>query len=208
MKRSGHEKHGERYATVITDNRGNASCLRSSMRDREQLLFAACVDIDVDDASRNIAEYKKFAVVIFIQESEVEVIPSSWLVDKNGVKWHFSRSLNAVNKLIRKRNSPGEDWNTIPIRILGFSMFFISSRNLPQPAPPIPQSIPPTPQPVPPSPREGNTVITISAAALKFPNVAKEDLADKFDRVLATATDWDSGSRINKSQLTIWSALD
>ncbi|GBM50666.1 hypothetical protein AVEN_45942-1 [Araneus ventricosus] len=37
-----------RYATVITDERG------SSMRDREQLLFAARVDIDVYDASGNI----------------------------------------------------------------------------------------------------------------------------------------------------------
>ncbi|GBM88389.1 hypothetical protein AVEN_149445-1 [Araneus ventricosus] len=121
------KKHGERYATVITDDRGNASCLRSTIRDPEQLLFAARVDIDVYDASGNIAEYKKYSVVIFIQESEVEVIASSWLVDKNGVKWHCSRSLNAVNKLIRKRNSPGEDWNTIPIRILGFSKSFRSA---------------------------------------------------------------------------------
>ncbi|GBO13317.1 hypothetical protein AVEN_136510-1, partial [Araneus ventricosus] len=30
------KKHGERYATVITDDRGNVSRLRSSMRDREQ----------------------------------------------------------------------------------------------------------------------------------------------------------------------------
>ncbi|GBO25988.1 hypothetical protein AVEN_8786-1 [Araneus ventricosus] len=50
------KKHGERYATVITDNRGNAACLRSSMRDREQLLFAARVDIDVYDASGNIVQ--------------------------------------------------------------------------------------------------------------------------------------------------------
>ncbi|GBM27892.1 hypothetical protein AVEN_256689-1 [Araneus ventricosus] len=48
------KKHGERYATAITDDRGNASRLRSSMRDREQLLFAARVDIDVYDASGNI----------------------------------------------------------------------------------------------------------------------------------------------------------
>ncbi|GBM93658.1 hypothetical protein AVEN_132442-1 [Araneus ventricosus] len=47
-------KHGERYATVITDDRGNASRLRSLMRDREQLLFAARVDIDVCDAPGNI----------------------------------------------------------------------------------------------------------------------------------------------------------
>ncbi|GBN11675.1 hypothetical protein AVEN_172705-1, partial [Araneus ventricosus] len=47
-------KHGERYATVITDGRGNASRLRSSMHDREQLLIAACVDIEVYDASGNI----------------------------------------------------------------------------------------------------------------------------------------------------------
>ncbi|GBM89794.1 hypothetical protein AVEN_175374-1 [Araneus ventricosus] len=48
------KKHGERYATVITDDRGNASHLRLSMRDREQLLFAARVDIDVYDASGNV----------------------------------------------------------------------------------------------------------------------------------------------------------
>ncbi|GBN69903.1 hypothetical protein AVEN_62902-1 [Araneus ventricosus] len=48
------KKHGERYATVITDDRGNAARLRSSMRDREQLLFAARVDIDVYDTSGNI----------------------------------------------------------------------------------------------------------------------------------------------------------
>ncbi|GBL83123.1 hypothetical protein AVEN_68984-1 [Araneus ventricosus] len=48
------KKHGERYATVITDDPGNAGRLRSSMRDREKLLFAACVDIDVYDASGNI----------------------------------------------------------------------------------------------------------------------------------------------------------
>ncbi|GBM56298.1 hypothetical protein AVEN_125054-1 [Araneus ventricosus] len=44
------KKHGERYATVITD----AARLLSSMRDREQLLFAARVDIDVYDTSGNI----------------------------------------------------------------------------------------------------------------------------------------------------------
>ncbi|GBL73930.1 hypothetical protein AVEN_230867-1 [Araneus ventricosus] len=49
---------------------------------------------------------------------------------------------------------------------------------------------------------------TETAAALKFPDAAKEDLADKFGRVLATAPDWDGGSRINKSQLTNWSTLD
>ncbi|GBL88074.1 hypothetical protein AVEN_61116-1, partial [Araneus ventricosus] len=48
------KKYGERYATAITDDRGNASRLRSSMHDREQLLFAARVDIDVYDASGNI----------------------------------------------------------------------------------------------------------------------------------------------------------
>ncbi|GBM20818.1 hypothetical protein AVEN_108263-1 [Araneus ventricosus] len=48
------KKHGERYATAITDDRGNASRLRSSMHDREQLLFAARVDIDVYGASGNI----------------------------------------------------------------------------------------------------------------------------------------------------------
>ncbi|GBM53232.1 hypothetical protein AVEN_14248-1 [Araneus ventricosus] len=45
------KKHEERYATVIADDRGNAARLRSSMRDREQLLFAARVDIDVNDVS-------------------------------------------------------------------------------------------------------------------------------------------------------------
>ncbi|GBM74374.1 hypothetical protein AVEN_199255-1 [Araneus ventricosus] len=48
------KKHGERYATVFTDGWGNAARLRSSMRDLEQLLFAARVDIDVYDASGNI----------------------------------------------------------------------------------------------------------------------------------------------------------
>ncbi|GBM23841.1 hypothetical protein AVEN_91168-1 [Araneus ventricosus] len=47
------KKHGGKYATAITDDRGNASRLRSSMHDREQLLFAARVDIDVYDASGN-----------------------------------------------------------------------------------------------------------------------------------------------------------
>ncbi|GBM03153.1 hypothetical protein AVEN_70578-1 [Araneus ventricosus] len=54
MSQSRWKKHGERYATVITDDRGNAARLRSSMCDREQLLFAALVDIDVYDASGNI----------------------------------------------------------------------------------------------------------------------------------------------------------
>ncbi|GBN25397.1 hypothetical protein AVEN_123049-1 [Araneus ventricosus] len=76
----------------------------------------------------------------------------------------------------------------------------ISSRNFPQPAPPTPQLIPPTPQPVPPTPREGNTAMTMYAA--------KEDLTNKFRRVLATAQDWDSGFRTNKSKLTNWSTLD
>ncbi|GBM12561.1 hypothetical protein AVEN_188722-1 [Araneus ventricosus] len=48
----------------------------------------------------------------------------------------------------------------------------------------------------------------LAAAALKFPDAAKEDLADKFGRVLPTAPDWDGGSRINKSQLINWSTLD
>ncbi|GBN92912.1 hypothetical protein AVEN_15731-1 [Araneus ventricosus] len=47
-------KYGERYATVITDDRGNASRLQSSMHNQEQLRFVACVDIDVYDASGNI----------------------------------------------------------------------------------------------------------------------------------------------------------
>ncbi|GBO33799.1 hypothetical protein AVEN_96285-1 [Araneus ventricosus] len=44
----------ERYATVVTDDQGNTSRVQSSMRDREQLLFAARVDIDVYDVSGNI----------------------------------------------------------------------------------------------------------------------------------------------------------
>ncbi|GBM16213.1 hypothetical protein AVEN_126468-1 [Araneus ventricosus] len=42
------KKYGERYANAISDDRG------TSMRDREQLLFAARVNIDVYDASGNI----------------------------------------------------------------------------------------------------------------------------------------------------------
>ncbi|GBO17115.1 hypothetical protein AVEN_38927-1 [Araneus ventricosus] len=57
------DKHRERYATIITDDRGNDSRLRSSMRDREQLLFAARVDIDVYDASRNIAGISEFTML-------------------------------------------------------------------------------------------------------------------------------------------------
>ncbi|GBM93518.1 hypothetical protein AVEN_168009-1 [Araneus ventricosus] len=55
------KKHEERYVTVITDDRGNAARLRSSMRDREQLLFAARVDID--DASGNIAGKSEFPML-------------------------------------------------------------------------------------------------------------------------------------------------
>ncbi|GBM57350.1 hypothetical protein AVEN_131404-1 [Araneus ventricosus] len=60
------KKHGERWATVTTDDRGNAACLRSSMRDREQLLFAARVDIDVYDASGNIVH---IAVLLSISQT-------------------------------------------------------------------------------------------------------------------------------------------
>ncbi|GBN87801.1 hypothetical protein AVEN_261610-1 [Araneus ventricosus] len=57
------KKHGERYAAAITDDRGNASRLRSSMHDQEQLLFAARVDIDVYDASGNIAGKSEFPML-------------------------------------------------------------------------------------------------------------------------------------------------
>ncbi|GBN31736.1 hypothetical protein AVEN_82-1 [Araneus ventricosus] len=69
------KKHGERYATAITDDRGNASRLRSSMHDREQLLFAARVDID---ASGNIVHVADNAQRVGM---EVESVKETWGYD-------------------------------------------------------------------------------------------------------------------------------
>ncbi|GBM05098.1 hypothetical protein AVEN_210807-1 [Araneus ventricosus] len=95
------KKHGERYATAITDDRGNASRLRSSMRNREQLLFASRVDIDVYDASGNIVHiaasnmnygqtYKKYDILRMIiknawaQALQAVVIMGSFKSKLNG----------------------------------------------------------------------------------------------------------------------------
>ncbi|GBO05523.1 hypothetical protein AVEN_148752-1 [Araneus ventricosus] len=44
---------------------------------------------------------------------------------------------------------------------------------------------------------EGNTMLAMSAAALKFKEAGREELAEKFGRVLASACAWE-GSRLNK----------
>ncbi|GBM57859.1 hypothetical protein AVEN_258513-1 [Araneus ventricosus] len=47
-------KHGERYATVITDDRGKCRALAIIDARSGTMFFAALVDIDVYDASGNL----------------------------------------------------------------------------------------------------------------------------------------------------------
>ncbi|GBN35278.1 hypothetical protein AVEN_125576-1 [Araneus ventricosus] len=99
------KKHGERYAMVITDDRGNTACLRSSMRDREQLLFAVRVDIDAYDASGNI--------VHIAGKSEFPM-----LRNKRQYKHSERRSLRNIDifRCIENRHSPTWEYVKAEVR--------------------------------------------------------------------------------------------
>ncbi|GBO16981.1 hypothetical protein AVEN_47919-1 [Araneus ventricosus] len=95
------KKHGERYAAAITDDRGNASRLRSSMHDREQLLFAARVDIDVYDASGNIAAETSETL------TELDILDS--VKNKNNTAMNYDEDDVDGNDYVAEINKPSYD---------------------------------------------------------------------------------------------------
>ncbi|GBN15230.1 hypothetical protein AVEN_23034-1 [Araneus ventricosus] len=61
---------------------------------------------------------KKYAIVCFVHESQVEVVPSSWLVNNSTVKWPNNCTITAIMKHIRECKLPEDSWNTISVRVL------------------------------------------------------------------------------------------
>ena len=55
---------------------------------------------------------KKFAVVTFISENTVEVIPTIWLISKAEAKWPNINSKATIVKYIKDCTPPGIDWIT------------------------------------------------------------------------------------------------
>ncbi|GBN98856.1 hypothetical protein AVEN_162872-1 [Araneus ventricosus] len=53
-----------------------------------------------------ISVEKKYTIVCFVHESQVEVVPSSWLVNNSTVKWPNNCTITAIMKCIRECKSP------------------------------------------------------------------------------------------------------
>lgn len=59
-----------------------------------------------------------FLVVEFLDESEVDVVRSSWMVGSNQCHWPPIRSSTKLARTVRETSTPQDDWPLFPVRVL------------------------------------------------------------------------------------------
>ncbi|KAL0130326.1 hypothetical protein PUN28_002160 [Cardiocondyla obscurior] len=63
---------------------------------------------------------KAYSIVEFIEESAVEIIPSSWLLpDNKTALWPKGIIPSVLKRYLKSRIEPSDDWSNVKIRILG-----------------------------------------------------------------------------------------
>ena len=69
-----------------------------------------------------------YAVVVFTETDEVELVPSNWLVQSNqNVLWPPFQAAAAISKAVRDRLTPDlQSWTLYKIRLLSFTRKCIS----------------------------------------------------------------------------------
>jgi len=61
-----------------------------------------------------------YSIVEFIEESTVEIVPSSWILsDKKTTLWPKGIIPSILKKYLKNCTEPGTDWSTVKIRVLG-----------------------------------------------------------------------------------------
>jgi len=61
-----------------------------------------------------------YSIVEFIEESTVEIIPSSWIFsDKKTTLWPKSIIPSILKKYLKNCTEPDTNWSTVKIRVLG-----------------------------------------------------------------------------------------
>ena len=69
-----------------------------------------------------------YAVVEFVNEGEVAIVPDSWLVGRQKCKWPQWKSTSKIDRAIKQQQEAGSDFKTLPIRIFyetGIWLFMI-----------------------------------------------------------------------------------
>ena len=64
---------------------------------------------------------EKFAILGFVQESSIEVIPTSWIISKTEAKWPKCSSISAISKSILQCAPVADDWICPEIKVYGYS---------------------------------------------------------------------------------------
>lgn len=75
---------------------------------------------------------KNYSIVEFLEESTVDIIPSSWILPNNKTAlWPQGANRSVIKRYLKNQIKPSADWSTVEIRILGHAgtviFFFIIS---------------------------------------------------------------------------------
>lgn len=73
---------------------------------------------------------KTFAVVCFLEENKIDVIPAIWLTSPTETKWPNIRSTAIIEKYIRMCKPYEAEWNSLEIKIYSYSSKYIASAKI------------------------------------------------------------------------------
>ena len=59
-----------------------------------------------------------YAVIVFEETNEVELLPTNWITNQNTTFWPPYKSATALTKAIKDRAAPEESWAKFRIRVL------------------------------------------------------------------------------------------
>jgi len=69
-----------------------------------------------------------YSIVEFIEESTVEIIPSSWILsDKKTTLWPKGIIPSILKKYLKNCTESGTNWSTVKIRVLGHTSRYLFS---------------------------------------------------------------------------------
>ena len=66
-----------------------------------------------------------YSIVEFVEESTVEIIPSSWIKDKKTALWPKGIVPSILKRYLKNHTEPSADWSLVNIRVLGQAGIFI-----------------------------------------------------------------------------------
>lgn len=67
-------------------------------------------------------QMQKYSIVEFIEENTVEIILSSWISSNNKTAlWPKTITPSILKKYLKNNTAPDDDWNSVNIRVLGYT---------------------------------------------------------------------------------------